>query len=153
MKSMELKVPPIVLVAICLLLIWFINDGEMGAFLPFSLRSILWILTSMTSGVICILGVWEFKRYQTTVNPMTPECSASLVQTGLYRYTRNPMYLGFAVFIFGCSVFAGGMLTLLITPVFIVYMTMFQIKPEERALEQMFGLEYLEYKQKVRRWL
>lgn len=107
----------------------------------------------LTGALIAVAGVVAFKRNKTTVNPFTPERSSSLVASGIYRYTRNPMYLGFFLALVGWAAFLSNLLALLLLPVFIVYMNRFQIQPEERALEQHFGAEFQTYMHQVPRWV
>ena len=94
-----------------------------------------------------------FIKAKTTYLPMRPEKSSALVTGGIYRYSRNPMYLSMAVFLLGVGVLFGDGLALLVLPLFALYMTKFQIIPEERALERIFGEAYRGYKQRTRRWL
>lgn len=84
---------------------------------------------------------------------MKPESSSTLIKTGLYRYSRNPIYLGLAVILFGWGVYLSNILTLLFLVGFVLYLNRFQIEPEEKSLEQRFGVQFEEYKHKVRRWL
>ena len=89
----------------------------------------------------------------TTVDPTVPEKASTLINQGVYRLTRNPMYVGFACFLIGWAGYLADPLAFLLVPVFIWYLTQFQIKPEEQALSQLFGEEYQHYCQQVRRWL
>jgi len=75
------------------------------------------------------------------------------VTTGLYRYTRNPMYLGLLVILIGAGLLSGSLLAVAVLPGFVAYLTIFQIRPEERRLSALFGNEYERYRQEVRRWL
>lgn len=100
-----------------------------------------------------ILSIYSFRKSKTTVNPLKPETSNSLVVSGTYQISRNPMYVGMALFLMAWSVYLASPIALLGVVGFIAYITEFQIKPEEAALESLFGDEYAEYKAKVRRWL
>ena len=102
---------------------------------------------------ICALGVVAFRQARTTVNPLAPELASALVVAGIYRYTRNPMYLGFLILLLGWAVFLENVAAFLVLPLFVLYMNRFQIEPEERALEALFGQEFVDYKQSVRRWI
>jgi protein-S-isoprenylcysteine O-methyltransferase Ste14 len=103
--------------------------------------------------LICLSGVVSFRRAKTTVNPMKPDSTSSLVVSGIYRYTRNPMYVGFALVLFGWAAFLSSVAALAFGPVFIVYMNRFQIQPEERMLSSLFPHEYPAYRARVRRWV
>lgn len=104
---------------------------------------------------LTIIGVcgYAFRRSNTTVNPLTPEESSRLVTTGLYRYSRNPMYVGFLLWLLACAVLVAHLVTFLLLPVFVIQANRLYILPEETALKKTFGADYLEYAQQVRRWL
>ncbi|KWT65470.1 putative protein-S-isoprenylcysteine methyltransferase [Comamonas testosteroni] len=101
----------------------------------------------------CIAGVWSFQRARTTVNPITPAASTTLVVSGIYRVTRNPMYLGFALLLLALAMYWGKLSGLLLVPLFMTYLQHFQIRPEERALQARFGALFAAYCRQVRRWL
>jgi protein-S-isoprenylcysteine O-methyltransferase Ste14 len=111
------------------------------------------VLVFCAGMVVAVAGVLSFRKAQTTVNPVSPHKASSLVISGIYRYTRNPMYLGFALWQLGWALFLSNVLALVMVPVFMLYMNRFQIRPEEAALEKLFGAEFTAYKQAVRRWL
>jgi protein-S-isoprenylcysteine O-methyltransferase Ste14 len=100
-----------------------------------------------------LAGLVHFLRARTTVNPLEPAAATSLVTGGLYRFTRNPMYLGLALLLLAWGVFLANVAALLGVPAFVLYMNRFQIAPEERALEARFGAEYSRYCARVRRWI
>ena len=99
------------------------------------------------------LGFIEFRRARTTLNPTRPGTSSSLVKTGIYRRTRNPMYLGFLLMLVGWAISMGNVASFLALPVFVIYLNRFQIEPEERALTSIFGDEFTAYCSDVRRWI
>lgn len=111
------------------------------------------MLLAVAGGVVAGLGVVSFRRAQTTVNPLTPQAASSLVTTGIYRVSRNPMYLGMLLLLAAFAVFLANAAALIILPVFILYMNRFQITPEERALSSMFGPDFTAYTERVRRWM
>lgn len=119
----------------------------------FAGRTGLAIGLGIVGTIIAWLGVVCFRQARTTVNPMKPDASSSLVQSGIYRVTRNPMYLGFLFWLMGWAVFLGHLTTFVFLPLFVLYMNAFQIRPEERALSRLFGREFEAYQRKVRRWL
>jgi len=100
-----------------------------------------------------VTSILAFRRAKTTVTPLSPEKASSLVVSGLYRFTRNPMYLGLLLILIGIALLLGSMASGLIVIGFIAYITAFQIKPEEERLTKLFGAEYEQYKKRVRRWL
>lgn len=152
MQALELRIPPlaVVLIAASLmaLIAYLVPIG-----VPIPAAELLAGVFVLTGALIAAAGVVAFRRNETTVNPFTPERSSSLVASGIYRYTRNPMYLGFFLALVGWAALLSNLLALMLLPVFIVYMNRFQIQPEERALEQHFDAAYRTYIHQVRRWL
>ena len=152
MKYLELKVhPPIILIfsiAIAYLLSRYFPVYPLPTIM---LQSYAYL--SALGILVALLGIWQFRQAKTTIDPKRPDKVSNIVSSGIYRLTRNPMYLGM-VFILIAAVckFAdwSGALAIIF---FISYITFFQIKPEERMIEKLFGEEYLRYKAKVRRWL
>lgn len=110
-------------------------------------------LLTAIGAVVIVLGVSAFRRARTTVNPMQPEDASVLVASGIYRFSRNPMYLGFALLLLAWVVYLSAWPAVLVVLAYMAYMTRFQIKPEERALEARFGQAFVEYKQAVHRWV
>ncbi len=100
-----------------------------------------------------ILGLLAFRKAKTTINPLQPERSTQIVSTGVYRVTRNPMYLGMALMLLGLAVYLASPWALLGPLAFAAYLTRFQIRPEEQALTARFGAAYTTYCAQVRRWL
>jgi protein-S-isoprenylcysteine O-methyltransferase Ste14 len=151
--SPEVRVPPVA--------VGLLAAGAMGwaAWALPSLRvnvpgHLAWgAAVAVTGALIAIAGVVAFRRARTTVNPLTPGAASSLVTDGIYRRTRNPMYLGFAIALAGWAIGLAAPIALLGVVAFIVYMNRFQIAPEERALRARFGAAFDAYAATVRRWL
>jgi protein-S-isoprenylcysteine O-methyltransferase Ste14 len=150
---LELKVPPVVLVALTAALMWIVSSAAPS--FAFAIPAGNWCaaVLMLTGAVISGLGVVSFRRAMTTVNPMKPETSSVLVDSGIYRLTRNPMYLGFFLGLLGWAVILSNIFAFLLLPVFILYMVRFQIEPEEKALAAIFGPVFVAYKARVRQWL
>lgn len=132
------------------------------------LAAVVWRLPGAVSSGVCIsigvpclvlglsINAWSkvmFRSARTTVNPLHPERSSALVTSGLYRYSRHPMYLGYALALLGWVICHGQLLGLLAVALFIGYVTVFQILPEERCLSARFQADYAVYRAAVRRWL
>lgn len=100
-----------------------------------------------------VLPKSHFRSAGTTVNPLRPQASTRLVCSGLHRFSRNPMYLGHATILLGVVVLLQHAAALFALPAYMVYVTRFQIIPEERALRERFGEDYRRYCSRVRRWL
>ena len=152
-NALELKVPPVALVIIIAILMWLGAAYFPGFNFQFPFQSIVGWMVGLLGVIACTLGILEFKRAKTTVNPTKPESSSSLVRSGIYRHTRNPMYLGFLLILVGWATLTANILAFLVLPVFVLYMNRFQIKPEERALTSIFGDEFKAYCSEARRWI
>jgi protein-S-isoprenylcysteine O-methyltransferase Ste14 len=116
-------------------------------------RTLFSVSVVVAGAVIGVLGIASFIRAKTTINPMKPDLSSSLVVSGIYRFTRNPMYLAFLLGLLGWAIFLSNALAFFLLPAFIVYMNRFQIEPEEKALARLFGEQFVAYRSRVRRWL
>jgi protein-S-isoprenylcysteine O-methyltransferase Ste14 len=121
--------------------------------IPGVLRHALAAAFALAGGCISLAGVVSFRRAKTTVNPLKPEKASSLVTGGIYKVTRNPMYLGLVLVLLAWAVFLSSAWALAGPVAFVLYMNRFQIEPEERVMGTMFGDNYSEYKARVRRWL
>ena len=98
-------------------------------------------------------AVISFKKQKTTVNPISIENASSLVVSGIFKQTRNPMYLGMSFVLLGLTFKFNVIGGLLFTGIFMLFITIFQIKPEEVAMEKLFDQEWKDYTKNVRRWL
>lgn len=150
---MKLLIPPPLLGLITGVLIW----GAAKFFTPlgaaFPGQKTIGVVLMLGGVLIEVIAVATFFRLKTTVNPMKPDAAAKLVTTGLFSFTRNPMYLSLLGVLIGWSIFLGNVAALALPALFVWYLTVFQIKPEEAALTQKFGDEYLDYCKRVRRWI
>lgn len=153
MHVLELKVPPVAVALATASLMWLVAWAVPALGFLFPFRDLVAMSLALAGAVTSALGVISFRRARTTVNPMKPESSSSLVASGIYKLTRNPMYLGFLLVLLGWAVFLSGILAFLFLPAFILYMNHFQIEPEERALATLFGQAFAAYKARARRWL
>jgi protein-S-isoprenylcysteine O-methyltransferase Ste14 len=153
MSRLELRIPPVALVLVAGSLMWLLAWAFPGLAVELPARTGVAIALALAGIGTVVAGVLQFRKARTTVNPMNPGASSALVVGGVYRVTRNPMYLGFAIALLGWAIFLANPLALLVLPVFTVYMTRFQILPEERVLEARFGADFKAYAAKVRRWL
>jgi protein-S-isoprenylcysteine O-methyltransferase Ste14 len=150
---LKLLIPPPVYALIIGVSMWLLNQ-----YAPIS----HWILAPWNKiGLVLIViafcfELWStllFFRSHTSINPMRPENSKKIVTTGIYQFTRNPMYIGLLTVLSGYAIWLGAVTPFLLLPLFVVLITTQQIIPEEEMLEKKFGKEYLDYKAKVRRWL
>ena len=106
------------------------------------------------SGLIIILSaIILFKKYQTTITPLNPSNATKLITDGIYKFSRNPMYLGLLLVLLGISTIINPIGGFFLIPLFILYLNFFQIIPEENAMVDLFKDEFLDYKNNVRRWI
>ena len=154
MSQLELKIPPPLVAAAV--------AGAMTAAsvwlppvlaLPPGVRVVAALALAGVGACFDVAGLLAFRKAKTTINPLTPDRSATVVSTGVYRITRNPMYLGMALILLGLALYLASPWALLGPLVFAAFITRFQIQPEERALTARFGAAYTAYCTQVRRWL
>ena len=155
MLNLEHKIPPPVVGLACAGLAWVLAGAAPALALqwPARLALAVAVLMALAGLALELWGLWAFRRHRTTPNPLAPERARTVVQSGPYRFTRNPMYVGVALQLLAWCVYLGNPLALLALAVFVAYITRFQILPEERALAQNFGAPYAQYLRRVRRWL
>ncbi len=152
MNALELKVPPPLVALVTGLLMWWAAKLVPPLALPGVARIVVAVVFAGVGVGLAMSGVLTFRRAKTTVNPTTPAAASALVRTGVFRFTRNPMYLGLLLCLVAWAIILSSVLALLIAPLFVVYMNRFQIAPEERALAALFGDSFAAYKRDVRRW-
>ena len=153
MSVLELKVPPPIVALVLALLMWLTPAVAGLMQIPYPGRVLSALVLVCIGQSIAIAGIVAFRRAKTTVNPVKASMASSLVIQGVYRYTRNPMYVGLLLTLLAWAVFLANPFAVLWLVVFVLYITRFQIIPEERALASLFGAEYAAYKARVRRWV
>lgn len=153
MRFLELRIPPPLAALAVAGAMWGVAPLISLPALPTTIRQLAALLLAAAGVAITVGGVISFRRAQTTINPLKPETSTFLVSTGIYAVTRNPMYLGMLMVLVAWATYLSSIWALLGPVAFMLYITRFQIVPEERALETLFGTSFAEYKERVRRWL
>ena len=137
--------------ATCALLMWLIAVPALDFALPGrEMLAAIFFVVALIVGLSAVLG---FHRAKTTVNPLKPDAASALVVRGIYRWTRNPMYLAMLLVLVAWACIVANWAALAILPLFVIYLNRFQIVPEERALHARFGAQFENYRRKVRRWL
>ncbi len=149
---MKLKIPPALQFTIFALLMYGITQLS-GNHFKFKFQYIV-VLTFVILGIfVGLTAVYSFKKAKTSVDPLTPSKASKLVTSGLYNYTRNPMYLALLLVLIALFFKCGNYYNIPILIIFIWYITTFQIKPEEKVLTEIFPDNFTNYCKKVRRWI
>lgn len=150
---MTLRIPPILQVLLCGAFGWGLS--WLAPVLAFDglWRNAAALLFLSTGAFILVLALRAFIRARTTVNPLAPEDAETLVTSGLYRISRNPMYLAMVLVLIGSAFLLGNLAAFAGPLLFVWVMTLFQIRPEERALQAKFGEAFTAYRQRTRRWV
>jgi protein-S-isoprenylcysteine O-methyltransferase Ste14 len=153
MRSLELKIPPPLVALLLALGMWALARATFTLDAGVALRA--WVSGAfvLAAAVFDVSALLAFRRARTTINPLRPGNASSLVRGGVYRFTRNPMYVGLLLLLLGWAVWLAAPWALLGPLAFVPYITRFQIVPEERVLARLFGAEFAHYQARVRRWL
>ena len=147
---METKIPPPIVTLIFIFLTAFSN--RLIEPFSFEYQMPLGVVIIIGGLSVLILAVRVFKQLETTINPMQPSQASKLAIIGPFKYTRNPMYLGMSIILMGFGLLFGAKLTICLVALFVLYITYFQILPEERAMQEKFT-DWEDYRSAVRRWL
>ena len=148
---MKNKIPPPIVTFFFGLCIYFLQEYFPEFNLEFlTILSYIFYFAGLT---ILVLAVRLFKKQNTTVNPIKIENASSLVTSGIFKYSRNPMYFGMIMILFGLALMFNLIGGILFTLLFAIYITKYQIRPEEEVMERLFGEDFLKYKNSVRMWL
>jgi protein-S-isoprenylcysteine O-methyltransferase Ste14 len=152
MKILDALIPPPIVTAIAIACIWFANRTGWGR--------VAWQVPHWLVGVLIgfalllmLLAVIEMFRQRTTVNPLTPNRSSALVTNGIFKFSRNPIYLGDALLIAAAGLFFSNLVVIPVLVAFVAYINRFQIIPEECALQSKFAIAFGNYVGQTRRWL
>jgi len=153
LSSLETKVPPPIVAALTGFGMWGLRRALPAADTPPMGGHRIAIAIVLVGVITVVSGMLAFRRARTTINPVNIAKTSSLVSTGIYRITRNPMYLGLTIVLAGWAFDLGSAMTLVGPMLFVAYISVFQIAPEERMLLGIFGDEYRTYARRVRRWI
>lgn len=150
---MHNRIPPPVIGLAAAALIWLLAGWVPALAISFPGQTVLALVIAALGAMLDIVSIGQFFKKKTTVNPLTPHKAETLVISGLYRITRNPMYLGLAFLLTAWMIHLGNPAGILVLAAFFWFLTEFQIKPEETVLRERFGSEYDAYMRSVRRWI
>ncbi len=150
--NLNTKIPPPIITTLCVGLVYAasLENGEYVT--PARLIRLISYAFITLGGSLMFAACVEFYRARTSINPMRPDAANALITSGIFRFSRNPIYLGDAIWIFASGVWFQTLWVLPILVGFIWYIHRFQIEPEELVLTQKFGDSFLKYQSKVRRW-
>lgn len=153
MRCLELKIPPPAVAALVALAMWRAASIPPLWALQESVRLVVASCLAIVGVIFDIAAILAFRRAKTTINPLRPDKTSAFVAQGIYRVTRNPMYLGLSLLLAAWAVWLAGSWSALGPVAFMLYISRYQIAPEERAMLARFGSAYGEYQSQVRRWL
>lgn len=153
MRSLDLRVPPVPLTAVFAAAMFGVSVVAPANTFVIPGRTGIATGLALLAAVIALAGVVAFRANKTTVNPLKPGAASAVVSSGVYRYSRNPMYLGLLLALAAWAIYLSNALAALFLPAFVAYMNQFQIRPEERALLAKFGPAFSQYLAAVRRWV
>lgn len=151
--NLENKIPPPVIAIIFAAGMWWIASFTTGIQIEVFWRYPVALFVALVGLFFCLAGVVSFRLAKTTINPLKTEKASSLVCSGIYRISRNPMYVGFALFLTAWAIYLSSVWSLIGVAGFVHYINRYQIRPEERALLSLFGAGFESYKSSTRRWI
>jgi protein-S-isoprenylcysteine O-methyltransferase Ste14 len=152
-RWLEHRIPPPVIDASFALAMWGIARLLPGLSADWPGRVPASVALALAGAMVSLAGVLAFRRQRTTVNPLKPQRATSLVATGIYRFTRNPMYLGMLVVLVAWALYLSNLAAAALVPLFVPCLNRLQILPEERVLRAKFGAAFDDYVARVRRWI
>ena len=151
MHKFKNKIPPTILTLLFLIFNYILSFNFLKIDIPY--KYFFTTLLIIFGFYIIIRSSRLFAQAKTTIDPLRPFKSTSLITNDIYKYSRNPMYFGYLLIIIGSSVYLGNVISIIIIPLFIFTINFLQIIPEEEALKDIYGPRYDEYLSKVRRWI
>lgn len=146
-------IPPPLVVAVLAFVMWALHRRvEYGGF-ESQLQPLIAVLLLVAGLALMVAAAAAIVSAGTTINPLRPSRTSSLVTSSVFRLSRNPIYLGDLLILLALAVWLGNLFNILPVGVFVWYINRYQIAPEERALTTLFGASYVDYCARVRRWL
>ena len=136
---MRLIIPPAVQLIISAILMWIISIYADNFRFIFKYNNELTLFCLIIGGTIIVFGIVAFRKAETTITPLRPDKASSLVTVGIYQYTRNPMYFGLLLILFSIAIYLQNLASIFVLPIYIWFISKYQIMPEEEALYKLFG--------------
>ncbi len=152
-QTMNIKIPPPIYVVLFGVLMWFVARSPFALAVDIPFRKTAAAIIFAAAIAIDVTAIRQFNASSTTINPLKPNKSSALVTQGIYRFTRNPMYVGLLLMLCAWAIVLGSVSNVLLLAGFVITITRMQIRPEEEALRSLFPEEFDEYRRKVRRWV
>lgn len=153
MQKLENRIPPPIVLILSLIIMRLLAELESASSFDFELKLVLASLLVLIGLAFMLTGVMRFRKARTTIDPLNPEKAKQLVVAGVFRLSRNPMYLGMALIAIAWAIYLANPWSFIGVLGFVLFINRFQITPEERAMDKLFGDQYAKYKAAVRRWL
>ena len=150
---MNTRIPPPVVVVISAAMMWWLARLLAVGEFETEIQSLLAVVF-MSAGIgMMLIAAFSFYEAKTTINPLDPSKASHLITTGIFGFSRNPIYLADLLILIAWAIWLGNIFNIALLVVFVVYINRFQIAPEERALGTLFGDAYRDYCSRVRRWI
>lgn len=146
-------IPPPIYGLLFFAAMWWLNSSLPQFSFTFAGQTVLALIAISIGLTLDLIAIVSFIKTKTTINPLSPQNTNQLVTTGLYHYSRNPMYLGLFFLLLGTVLWLGNPVNIFLLLLFLLVITLLQIKPEEKILTEKFGSDYQHYCEQVRRWL
>lgn len=153
MKFLEAKIPPPLLTIIFGLAVWGIATVLPGLDISRDIRLTILIVMVAVGLVLTVSALLTFWKAKTTIDPNHLHKATTVVKHGIYKFSRNPMYLALLIYLTALTIYMANLYALPLPVLFVLYMNRFQIQPEESMMTSLFGEAYLSYKNQVRRWI
>lgn len=150
---MNNKIPPPLVLLVWVMLMWLVARFTTSWQFSIPAQQLLSGILLALGFVVTIAAIINFRQAATTINPLAPEKASSLVTSGVFKFSRNPMYLGMLLVLLAWFFYLGSLLNLSAVFLFFLFISHFQIQPEEQAMKKLFGASFQEYCSKVRRWI
>lgn len=150
---MRNRIPPPIVMILIGALMWYVASSALALPINIPLHEIIGGVLIAVGVVVSFVAIGQFKFTGTTVNPLTPSAATRLVDGGIFKLSRNPMYLAMVIMLLGWAVRLQSVTASLGVVLFVTFITVWQIRPEEEAMQTLFAEQFTDYCARVRRWL
>lgn len=150
---MKNRIPPPIILLLSAAIMWLVAHSAYAVTIAIPYALVIALLIAAAGALTAATAIRQFGKAETTVNPLQPDAATALVDHGIFGKTRNPMYVGLLLLLSGWAVWLQSAANVLVLAGFVLTITELQIKPEEAALQKIFGETYTDYCKRVRRWI